>query len=387
MNRKKIESMLIGAFFFIMCGLIGFFGGYFMEDLLPENAPSWQVFGSILLLVVAFYIVFILHTFIHETGHMICGLISGYEFSSIRFFSLMFVKEEGKLRIRKLSIAGTGGQCLMTPPAMDGTSPVSLYNWGGCLANIITSLIAIAIALLFKEMNIIKLILLMFSFVGVCTSIMNGVPLKTLSNDGYNAITLKKRKAARIAFEKSMFILKELSYGKRMKDMSKELFDYEIGAYELDDNLLVTSALMTVNYHMDCRNFSKVHEICKYLYENVQLVDPHKLITISERITSILLADMDENDIDKIESHKNEINALLTDENKKLIKLHKAQPSVHRLWYIYELLYNGDKEKALVHKKDFEKISAKYPYKKDLESDVELMELALQKYDKCHETS
>ena len=379
--------MLIGAFFFIMCGVIGFFGGYFIEDLLPENTPVWQELGSILLLVIIFYMVFILHTFIHETGHMICGLISGYEFGSIRFFSLMFVKEEGKLRVKKLSIAGTGGQCLMIPPAMDGTSPVSLYNWGGCLANVVTSVISILIALLFNEMNIIKLVLIIFAFVGICTAIMNGVPLKTISNDGYNALTLKKRKAARIAFEKSMFILKELSDGKRMKDMSKDLFDYEIGAYELDDNMLVTSALMTVNYHMDCRNFTKVREICKYLYDNVQLVDVHKLITISERITCILLTDVDESDTDKFESNRNEIEELLNDENKKLIKLHKAQPSVHRLWYIYELLYNKDKDKALGHKKDFEKISAKYPYKKDLESDVELMEMALDKFEKCQKTS
>ena len=58
MNKKKIESMLIGAFFFIMCGVIGFFGGYFIEDLLPENTPVWQELGSILLLVIIF-----LHSF------------------------------------------------------------------------------------------------------------------------------------------------------------------------------------------------------------------------------------------------------------------------------------------------------------------------------------
>jgi hypothetical protein len=50
-------------------------------------------------------------------------------------------------------------------------------------------------------------------------------------------------------------------------------------------------------------------------------------------------------------------------------------------------LYNGNKEKALEHKKDFEKISAKYPYKKDLESDVELMEMALEKFKKCEKAS
>lgn len=140
---------------------------------------------------------------------------------------------------------------------------------------------------------------------------------------------------------------------------------------------------MTVNYHMDCRNFTKVREICKYLYDNVQLVDVHKLITISERITCILLTDVAESDTDKFESNRNEIEELLNDENKKLLKLHKAQPSVHRLWYIYELLYNKNKEKALEHKKDFDRISAKYPYKKDLESDVELMKMALDKFEKC----
>jgi len=44
------------------------------------------------MLVVSFYI----QIAIHEFGHMIFGLITGYKFSSFRMGNLMWVKEEGE---------------------------------------------------------------------------------------------------------------------------------------------------------------------------------------------------------------------------------------------------------------------------------------------------
>ncbi len=375
MKRKKLENILTTIIFMLMCVGAGGFGGYAMVKLIPKDAPTWQEMLAIFMVMIIFYIVLILHIFIHETGHMICGLISGYKFSSIRFFCFMFVKEDGKLRVKKLSIAGTGGQCLMTPPAIDGTSPVSLYNWGGCLANVIVSAVSIVVAVFIKELVVLQTIMLMMGVVGICLAIINGIPLKTLSNDGYNAITLKKRPEARKAFEKSLYITNETATGKRLKDMPAEFFDYEIGAYELDDNMLITNAVMTLEYYVDCMNLEKVYELSKYLYENVQLVDAHKLVAIGELISSILMTDRDKAEIDKI----------LTEENKKLLKIFKAQPSVHRVWYIYDLLVNGDMEKAQEHRKNYEKLIVKYPYQSDLESEVELMNLALEKYENSKE--
>ncbi len=365
--KDKIISMLL---FLIMGGGAGFLGGYAMGKLLPKGAPIWQVGIGLAILMLIFYGMITVHVFIHETGHMICGLISGYEFGSIRFFSLMFVKLDGKIRIKKHSVAGTGGQCLMTPPEIDGTSPVALYNWGGCLANVIAALIAMSLTFVFGDAETVKTLLFMFAIIGIGLAIINGIPMKSLSNDGYNAMTLKKRPNARRALEKSLFILKEMGDGKRLKEMPAEWFDYEIGKYELDDNLLITMAVMTLSYHVDSNDFDKAYELSKYLLENVTMVDVHKIAVAAELVHSILMTERDDAEIDKI----------LTDDMKKLMKVFKAQPSMYRVWYAYELLHNSDEAKADENKKMFKKLAAKYPYQSDVESDRELMAKAYEKY-------
>lgn len=367
--KDKIIVMLI---YTVMCGVVGSFGGYAINSLLPEGTSTGQFLFALSIVLMVFYGALILHIFVHETGHMICGLISGYGFSSIRFFNLMFVKLDGKICIKKHSIANTAGQCLMTPPKTDGTSPVRLYNWGGCLANVLLSGIAFIAAFFCQNVIALQTILFIVGVTGICMALINGIPLKTLSNDGYNAMTLQNRLHARKAFERSLLIVKETADGNRLKDMPAEWFDYEIGKYELNDNMLITMAILTLNYHMDCKNFDKGYELSKYLLEKISLIDVHKMIVISEMISCILVTDRDNAEIDK----------LLTDANKKLMNIHKAQPSVHRVWYAYELLYNRNEEKSLEHKKNFEKIAAKYPYPADIASDREFMKLVLQKYNK-----
>lgn len=52
----------------------------------------------------------VLQTAIHEAGHLVGGLLSGYRFTSFRIFDLMLVKDAGgKLRLRRLAVAGSDG--------------------------------------------------------------------------------------------------------------------------------------------------------------------------------------------------------------------------------------------------------------------------------------
>ena len=46
---------------------------------------------------------------LHEGGHLVCGLATGYRFVSFRIGSWMLQREHGKLRVRKFTLAGTGG--------------------------------------------------------------------------------------------------------------------------------------------------------------------------------------------------------------------------------------------------------------------------------------
>ena len=60
--------------------------------------------------------------------------MTGYKFNSFRIFSVILIKQNEKLKIKNISLAGTGGQCLMSPPELiDGKMPYVLYNLGGVI--------------------------------------------------------------------------------------------------------------------------------------------------------------------------------------------------------------------------------------------------------------
>ena len=63
--------------------------------------------GSIVCTLVAF----VLQIVLHEGGHLLFGLLSGYRFVSFRIFNWTLIRQEGKFRLKRFGIAGTGGQC------------------------------------------------------------------------------------------------------------------------------------------------------------------------------------------------------------------------------------------------------------------------------------
>ena len=125
-KKSKLGSHLISISFFTFMGvLLGFAMIAFLEWQLPEGIPSGQKETRTCFMLVFLYLSWVLQVVIHEAGHLICGLLSGYTFSSFRIGSMMILKENGRFVTKRLKIAGTGGQCLMAPPVMvNGKSAV-----------------------------------------------------------------------------------------------------------------------------------------------------------------------------------------------------------------------------------------------------------------------
>ena len=74
---------------------------------------------------------------------------------SFRVFNLMWIREGGRIRLRRMSIAGTGGQCLMGPPDLkDGKMPVMLYNFGGAIFNLLFAVLALGLSFLYPPFPI-----------------------------------------------------------------------------------------------------------------------------------------------------------------------------------------------------------------------------------------
>jgi hypothetical protein len=116
---KKVNRKTKITFFIFMTfgAILGFviMGFAFRAD--QNGTMDIDIFMRYFLFGVLFLLVmYPLQIIIHEAGHLIFGLFTGYKFLSFRIFLHIFYKKEGRIFRRKFSIKGTAGQCLMYPP-------------------------------------------------------------------------------------------------------------------------------------------------------------------------------------------------------------------------------------------------------------------------------
>ena len=138
-KKQKNQQWILIMIYYIMFAVCGAVGMMYVEEIRGEDVAHNLLIGEISV-ILCVIVVFLLHIIIHEAGHFVFGLLSGYRFSSFRIGNIMFIKKNGKLQVKKFSVMGTGGQCLMVPPECSWEQlPYRLYNLGGPLMNILFS--------------------------------------------------------------------------------------------------------------------------------------------------------------------------------------------------------------------------------------------------------
>ena len=126
-----------------MGAIIGGLSGFFGVQYLDKNSISDIEF---VIIVAGSILAIYLQLILHEAGHLIFGLLSGYEFVSFRVGSITIYKKDGKTHIGSYKLAGTGGQCLMAPPDLVNEKiPYVLFNFGGVIINIVTSIFIVVV--------------------------------------------------------------------------------------------------------------------------------------------------------------------------------------------------------------------------------------------------
>ena len=150
MDTRKILSRLGKMTILLMIPLIGFVCGKIMGGSIARTKTPFVMIMDIIRFLVILYILIFLQIIIHETGHLICGLLSGYTFSSFRILSFMWSNENGKIHFKRYKLNIAAGQCLMLPPALDENNqlPYLLYNLGGVFFNILSSLLVLPLFLI-----------------------------------------------------------------------------------------------------------------------------------------------------------------------------------------------------------------------------------------------
>jgi len=374
---NKLKKLLGHVVFIAGSLLVGGIAGYFIAgcmDAVTTRFPDMNLITALVLLLAIVALAFFLQLIIHEAGHLIFGLLSGYRFSSFRIGSLMWLQEDGKLRCKRLKIAGTGGQCLMAPPDMvDGKLPVILYNLGGAIINTVTAALFLALRYVLNGFPLLSMFCMSMATMGFATALINGIPLHTptVDNDGYNAISLSKDSDAAAAFWVQMKVNEMISRGQRLKDMPDEWFTLPDDK-KMKNSMIAATAVFACNRLMDQHRFAEAEELMrKYIKMDSAIVGIHYRLMNCDRIYLSLIGIIDADKADY----------LLDKEQRKFMRSMKKFPSVIRTEYVYALLGEENKEKAGAIAKEFATCAKTYPYPSDIESERELMEIADKVYE------
>ena len=222
-KSKNTLTIILMIVCILIGGSFGCFGATFSSKLkrVDRSASMWAIFvfaASVLVLSLVAIIV-------HEAGHLVFGLLTGYRFLSFRIFSMVFFKQDGKLVRKKLHIPGTAGQCLMLPPDWEEGKPYpyALYNLGGGLANLIFSVLFLPL-LLFRNTYVTIAVITNLVF-GIYFALTNLIPLsKPIFNDGKNGKCCKTIPGCLRSWYVNLMIVAELYRGKEYDEFSEDLF-------------------------------------------------------------------------------------------------------------------------------------------------------------------
>ena len=366
-KEEKKKKGSAAAIIMISCGAVaGFFIGIMSISTIPDDVAFPEFFLNLMLRMLMLFAAFYLQIIIHEGGHLLAGLMTGYGFSSFRIGSLMLLKNEDGYSLKRFSLAGTGGQCLLIPPEKnaDGSYPYRLYHSGGVLLNLITAVLFFGLYLLFKGENAAAFFLYLAIF-GTFNAVTNGIPVHMggVATDGYNVIHIGEDPFALDSMWIQLKINEAQTNGIRLKELPAEWFRVPETASK--SNYLVTAIMvLSENRAMDELDFSKANEIIARLEgEEYSVIGLYSSLLLFDKVTMDLLEKGKDADVSELDSKQ----------NKAFRKSMARFPSVIRTEYAIRLLKDEDRNAAGKYRELFDSVAGKYPMKSDIASETEIL--------------
>lgn len=354
MGRKLGKFVAVGIYSLsgVACGLM--FGKVY------DDTGNFVI--SFLTLMIGMYLGFILSVGIHEAGHLVFGLLSGYKFISYRLGNLMIIKKDGKLCLRRFSLAGTAGQCLMSPPEMkDGKIPCVNFNLGGAVFNLAAGAVFLAVSVCLGMNPLYGMI----AAINFGTGLSNGIPLHVglIDNDGMNALSLGRSQTAMKAFATQLRVAAAQTEGKRLRELPDEWFELPSPDEMKENALVATVGVLAANRKLDALDPEGSKEILGRLLSSPAVLGLHRMLLRLD-LASIEYLTGNKSGGDRIMESK---------DVKNLIKAMKGNISILRAEYIAA---KADGRPTGEIMKRFERAAASYPYAGDVRSEREIIALA-----------
>ena len=340
-----IIAVIVGAVIGVVCAVYG-------------------AYGTLLWTIGALYLSFFLQLILHEGGHLIGGLLSGYKFESFRIGGVLLTKLEGKLRIKWMPIAGTGGQCLLSPPDLaPEDAPYLVYHAAGSAMNLLMALLHIPLAFMPGVLRIYAICMIV---VGLYFGILNGVPMRVqgIDNDGMHIKSMRLDPTLRTVIFRQLQINAAQSAGRRLRDMPEEWFETYAHAH-------LHGAMQFCRY-MDQGAYDEALRYGQMLLRDKRLNRIHRGAIMSDVETLKLLGGQ------KVYA-----------ESEFLIQYRRQMaydPAVQRARFVRALLHDRDEAAAEKIQMQFERACRRSPVPASNASEEELITAARAKYEEMKQT-
>ena len=306
--------------------------------------------GVTLLLIFSLLITLPLQLILHELGHLIFGLSSGFRFVSFRVFSLAIYKKDGKLRFDRYRVAGTLGQCLMYPASDD--TPDRALHLGGVIVNSVTTVLFTLVLILAYPILSLRLLSIGMIFWGVLLALTNGIPQKNgiLANDGYNAKSSGKDPNERKLAYNQLRIMAAMTDGKRLHEMPEEWFFCP--TENANKPLSVAIRAMKADRETDLARLDQAKEILLDLANHGDnLMEFHLSAILSELLY-----------LEMVGEHRPYVIETLRRELDRYFKMTQRSFTTLRIEITYHYLFTGDLETVAKLEKKFEKLKKHFPF-------------------------
>lgn len=351
-------SIILGA-------TIGYVAGKAMSHVARENKTSILVIA--ISLAVGIYIVHYVHMVIHELGHLVAGLLSGYGFISYRIGSFIWVKENGRIRLKRYALPGTAGEAMMMPPVKkQGTYPYLLYSYGGIIANFLVAILAMILFLLLRPNHeLVVMFLVLFTLIGFFIGLYNVLPLQFTGTptDGCTVRAMIEEGTNRDAFYSGLSCLGLLSQGKSWQDIPRSVF-FLGNDVDYSNPLCSTLMLHQIQYYYDRLDFKMANKLSLKLGTYYSSLMPSlKLELIGERMFLELVG----------QNRKEVVEAYYTRSLRNYLTKSQYSLSHKRICMAYEVLYEHNKEKAYEIYSEAMALAEQAPYKGDVFAEVRML--------------
>lgn len=360
--KKRKNAQWVCLLIYVLMG-VGMGIVYFLA---PQREPNAYAYCEML---ISLFVCIYMQILVHEAGHLVFGLMTGYRLRMFRIGGMAWLRTGDKIERKRLQLAGTGGQCLMSPPeGSEDDISCGWYLMGGAALNLLSALVALALCAALRLQGLPARLLLTWAIAGIGSALTNGLPLHMalIDNDGCTARAARASRDAKHALLVQLHVNDFLSLGGRIGEVSTECLPEE---NDPSNPLTAVLAVFCANRLLDAGRLDEARaEIDRLLAADSAIVGLHWHLLACDRMYLALLGDEAER-----------LNALRTPAQLRFMKQMRTNPSVLRTEYAYALLAEKDSARADAWLARFERAAGYHSYPGEIEGERELLALARKK--------